>query len=132
MADTSVIRHRLLTAVAGAETVQLSYGEAVRAALLIGLHEGAWDERTVLTAFEWWRALPSALADRPGWKFTLRDFEPAWIREGEGGDFQAITLGTDDAGRVRYEVHGSRNGEDSAVMCRALSDLETLLDTATS
>ncbi|MFE2706975.1 hypothetical protein [Streptomyces mirabilis] len=126
MVDTS-IKQKLLTAATGTDTVRLSYAEAVRAALLIGVYEGAWDEDTVVAALEWWSALPSVLADRPGWQFTLRDYEPAWICESQGDDFMAVTVSTDDAGRIRYEVDISRGGQESAVMCPALPDLEILL-----
>ncbi|MGX1543751.1 hypothetical protein [Streptomyces adustus] len=126
MVDTS-IKKRLLTVTTGTDTVRLPYGEAVRAALLLGVYEGAWDEDGVVAALEWWTALPSVLADRPGWQFTLRDYEPAWIWEGQCDDFMAVTVSTDGSGRIRYEVDISRDGHDSAVMCPALSDLEALL-----
>ncbi|MFJ9961721.1 hypothetical protein [Streptomyces avermitilis] len=131
MVDIS-IKQKLLTVSTGTDMVRLPYGEAVRAALLIGVYEGAWGEDAVVAALEWWTALPSVLADRPGWQFTLRDYEPAWIWEGQGDDFMAVTVGTDDAGRIRYEVDISRDGHDSAVICPALSDLEALLVNAPS
>ncbi|MFF9769947.1 hypothetical protein ACF1GT_25715 [Streptomyces sp. NPDC014636] len=126
MVDTS-IKQRLLTVATGTDMVRLSYGEAVRAALLIGVYEGAWDEDTVVAALRWWTELRSVLADRPGWQFTLRDYEPAWIWEGQCDDFMAVTVSTDHAGRIRYEVDISRDGHESAVVCPALSDLEALL-----
>lgn len=121
------IRQRLLTAPIGTEVVRLSYGDAVRAALLIGIYEGAWDDESVFSALEWWSALPTVLTNRPRWAFTLRDYEPAWICEGEDGEFVAVTVSTDQAGRPRYEVDISWL-EETAVMCASLSELEDLIN----
>ncbi|MCC3770739.1 hypothetical protein [Streptomyces sp. UNOC14_S4] len=120
-----LLRGRLLNAGQGTEAkVVLPYEEAIRLALLIGFYEETWDANQVVDALHWWRALAKVLPQEQGWIFTLRDLEPMWIIEGQSGDFTAVHVVAEEAGRMYYQVTSHHDGRDGTAN---YADVDALL-----
>ncbi|MGX1543750.1 hypothetical protein [Streptomyces adustus] len=110
--------------------VSLPYEEVIRVALLVGYYEKTWQEHQISDALNWWRVLPEVLSQSEGWTFTLRGHEPAWINEGENGDFTTVLVSTDEDGRMAYQVISSHSGNDTVTPCPDVTTLTALLPTS--